>query len=56
MKIERRHYNKETGEWKTTFIEQDGFLVFSTHTNVPVEKIKKENKKKDEDEKQAEKN
>ena len=44
MKVEKIHYNEKTGQWESTFIEEEGDLVFSTHTNVPVEKLKKSRK------------
>ena len=44
MKFRRDTYNEKTGKWESTFIEEEGDLVFSTHTNVPVEKLKKNKK------------
>ena len=44
MKVEKRHYNEKTGQWESTFVEEEGDFVFSTHTNVPVEKLKKSRK------------
>ena len=40
MKYEKHHYNGKTGKWETTIVEEDGDFVFSTHTNVPKEKLK----------------
>lgn len=41
MKYEKSHYDEKTGEWKSVIVEEDGDFVFSTHTNVPIEKLKR---------------
>jgi len=46
VKFIRMQYNEETGEFDAIPMEEEGDLVFSTHTNVPVEKLKR---KKNED-------
>jgi len=41
MKYIKHYKDKKTGKWKSTFVEEEGDLVFSTHTNVLREKLKK---------------
>lgn len=44
MKYIESNYNEKTGEWERTIVEEDGDFVFSTHTNVPIEKLKQKKK------------
>jgi len=50
MKVTKFKRNKITGKLEEYTVEEEGDFVFSTHTNVPLEKLKKKKNKKMNDE------
>ena len=44
MKYEKHYKDEKTGKWKSVIVEEDGGFTFSTHTNVPIEKLKQKKK------------
>ena len=48
-------YNKETGEWEKTFVEEEDGFGFSTTTNFPIERLKK-NKQENKNENETQEN
>jgi hypothetical protein len=49
------HYNDETGEWEKTIIEEEGSFGFSTTSDFPIERLKK-NKQENKNENETQEN
>lgn len=57
MKYIKSHYDEKTGKWIRTIVEEEGSFGFSTTTDFPIERLKKnKNKEKNKNENEIQEN